>query len=151
MPTIHSIAWPRRRWPFNYRRECDDILLQDEEQTSLLPPSSPRHHDAHKFLPQWYFKQPARITVLVTMTIAIGVAMIALGSLVFVQSDKSGGGNEEDVVYSRMSHILEYRPKLIVEADDYDVPPMTTSTTDLPLTLPCGASEIPLEDPVMQG
>ncbi len=103
MPTIHSsIEWLRLRWPFNYHREYDDILLQDEERASLLPPNSPHHRDAHKFLPQWYFRRSARITVMFAMTIAIGVAMVAVGSLVFVQPDtlSSWGGNEEgDVVY----------------------------------------------------
>ncbi len=152
MSTFH-VSWPQRRWPFKYRHECDDILFQDEERTSLLPPSSPQHHGAQKFLPRWYFR-PVRLIVL-AMTITIGIAMIALGSSFLMPFNKTGGGNaNEDVVNARMSYILAYRPKLIVAEDNYDVPPspMTTPTTvDLPLTLPCEASEIPLEDPVMEG
>ncbi len=149
MPTIR-IAWPRRRWPFKYYHERDNILFQDEEWTSLLPPSSPHHHGTRKFLPQWNFRL-ARLTMLV-MTVTIGVAMIALGSSVFVQHNKSDGGNVgEDVINSRMSYILQYRPKLAVATDNYDAPLMATTATDLSVSLPCGISDIPLDDPVMQG
>ncbi len=149
MPTIR-IAWPQRRWPFKYRHERDDLLFQDEEWTSLLPPSSPHHHGGRKFLPQGHFR-PARLTILV-MTVTIGVAMIALGSSVFVQYSKSDGGNvEEDVINSRMSYILQYQPKIAVAAGNYDAPLMATTATDLSVSLPCGVSDIPLGDPVMQG
>ncbi len=149
MSTVH-IAWPRRRWPFKYRHETDNILYQDEEWTSLLPPSSPNHHGTHKFLPRWYFR-PARLVIL-AMTITIGVAMIALGSSIYEQYNNSGGSSvEDDVINSRMSYILQHRPKLVVGADNYDASRTAPASTDLSMSLPCGISDIPLEDPVMQG